>query len=91
MDDFIDQLYWGLNAVFSNGVGYPKTRFLLFGGAQNELQFKDYLRFHQIPTQVWYAAYDQLTALNIENNARIRAGLFGAHTDAETREWLQRF
>ena len=91
MDDFIDQLWWGLNAVFSNGVGYPKTQFLVFGGAKNELQFKDYLRFHQIPTQVWYAAYDQLTALNIDNNARIRAGLFGRSTAAQTQEWLRRF
>ena len=23
MDDFIDRLSWGLNAVFSNGMGYP--------------------------------------------------------------------
>jgi hypothetical protein len=90
MDDFIDQLFWGLNAVFSNGVGYPKTTFLLFGGARNELQFKDYLRVHQIPTQVWFAAYGDLTALNIENNARVRAGLFGPQSESETREWLQR-
>ena len=28
MDDFIDKVAWGLNLVFSNGVGYPKTNWL---------------------------------------------------------------
>ena len=65
MDDFIDKVAWGLNLVFSNGVGYPKTNWLVFGGAQDELAFKDYLRVHQVPTHVWYSAYGDLTALNI--------------------------
>ena len=29
MDDFIDKIAWGLNLVFTNGVGYPKTRWLV--------------------------------------------------------------
>ena len=44
MDDFIDKVAWGLNLVFSNGVGYPRTRWLVLGGAKDELAFKDYLR-----------------------------------------------
>jgi hypothetical protein len=91
MDDFIDKLAWGLNAVFSNGIGYPKTRWLLFGGAKNEQAFKDYLRVHQIRTDVWYAAYPGLTAVNIENDARIRAGLSGEMTPTEASIWLSRF
>jgi hypothetical protein len=91
MDDFIDKLAWGLNAVFSNGIGYPKTRWLLFGGAKNEQAFKDYLRVHQIRTDVWYAAYPGLTAVNIENDARIRAGLSGEMTPTEVASWLSRF
>ena len=62
MDDFIDKVALGLNASFSNGVGYPRTRFLFFDGARREQEFKDYLRRHQIPTQVWYSAYPHLTA-----------------------------
>ena len=75
MDDFIDKVAWGLNLVFSNGIGYPKTRWLVFGGARDELAFKDYLRVHQVPTRVWHSAYGDLTALNIKQNERIRAGL----------------
>jgi hypothetical protein len=90
MDDFIDKLAWGLNAVFSNGVGYPKTRWLIFGGAKNEQAFKDHLRVHQTRTDVWYAAYPALTALNIENNAQIRAGLSGDMSAEEAQTWLSR-
>jgi hypothetical protein len=92
MDDFIDKISFGLNASFSNAVGYPKTRFLFFAGAAaHELDFKDYQRCVQIPTQVWYSAYADLTALNIDNNALIRSGLFGPMARADTEAWLRRF
>lgn len=89
MDDFIDKVAWGLNAFFSNGVGFPKTSWLIFGGAKDEQAFKDYLRIHQIPTQVWYSAYDHLIALNIANNAKIRAGLYSKMNKTEAEEWLR--
>ena len=85
MDDFIDKVAWGLNLVFSNGVDYPRTSWLVRGGARDELAFKDYLRVHQVPTRVWYSAYGRLTALNIQQNERIRAGLRGG--DEST--WVQ--
>jgi len=90
MDEFIDLVAWGLNAVFSNGVGYPKTWLLLFRGAKDERAFKGYLRAHQIPTRVWYTAYPALTAVNIANNARMRAGLSGEMDDDAAAEWLKR-
>ncbi len=76
--------------MFSNGIGFPRTKWLIFEGAKQEQPFKDYLRAHQVPTQVWYSAYPQLTALNIENNARLRAGLHGELSSRETERWLQR-
>ena len=85
MDDFIDKVAWGLNLVFSNGVGYPRTSWLVRGGAHDELAFKDYLRVHQVPTCVWYSAYGRLTALNIQQDERIRAGLRGGGGT----EWVQ--
>jgi hypothetical protein len=88
-DDFIDKVWWGLNLVFSNGVGWPKTVLLIWGGAQDEQAFKYYLRRHQIPTQVWYSAYPDLTAVNIDNNAKIRAGLVGSMSSEEAEQWLR--
>jgi hypothetical protein len=91
MDDFIDKVAWGLNAVFSNGVDYPRTRWLIKDGAKDEQAFKSYIRAHQVPSNVWYTAYPSLTALNIENNARIRAGLSGTMEEDEAAKWLRRF
>jgi len=91
MDDFIDKIAFGVNLSFSSGVGFPKTRFLLFEGARREQEFKDFQRCMQIPTQVWYSAYPQLSTVNIENNALIRSGLFGTLTRPDTEAWLRRF
>ena len=81
---------FGLNASFSNAIGYPKTRFLFWDGARREEEFKDFNRRRQIPTQVWYSAYDQLSTANIDNNALIRSGLFGSMTTSEAQAWLGR-
>ena len=88
MDDFIDKIAWGLNIVFSNGYGYPRARFLILDGARDELAFKDYLRRHQVPTRVWHSPYGQLSAANINNNQRIRAGLHGEGGAEKAEQWL---
>lgn len=89
MNDFIDQVGWVLNSVFGNEVGYPRTRWLFLEGAANEEGFKAFLRGHQIPTQVWYSAYPGLAAVNIDNNAQIRAGLYGTMNAEQAAEWLR--
>jgi hypothetical protein len=89
MSDFIDKVAWGLNASFSNGVGYPKTNWLVMNGATNEQAFKRYIRNHQLPTDFWYSAYENLTALNIKRNAEIRAGLYGPMAAGAAEEWLR--
>jgi len=90
MVDFIDKVAWGLNLIFSNGVGYPRTRWLVHEGARNEERFKDYLGNHQIENQVWYSPYPHLTAVNIANNAAIRDGLRGSMSTRQAKDWLQR-
>jgi len=90
MDDFINKVAWGLNLVFSNGFGYPRTDWLVKGGARRELKFKYFLRRHELPTQVWYKAYPGLTGVDIARNKRIREGLDRAQmTDAEALDWLR--
>jgi hypothetical protein len=83
MDDFINKAGFGLNFVFSNGIGYPKTRWLLAEGCKNEQEFKNFLYRHQFYTQVWYNAHPGLTAADLERNARIRAGLEARALSAE--------
>ena len=90
MDDFINKVAWGLNLVFGNGIGWPRTDWLILGGARHEQPFKYFQRRHQIPTQVWYKAYPGLTLPDLQRNQRIRAGLENpAPTDAELQDWLR--
>ncbi|MGK5115319.1 MULTISPECIES: hypothetical protein [unclassified Geodermatophilus] len=89
MDDFIDKVAWGLNAIFSNGTGYPPTVLLLWRGAREEELFKNYLRNRQALNHVWYSAYEGLTALNVGIDSAIRRGLAQRSlSDEQAREWL---
>lgn len=89
MDDFINKVAFGLNVIFSNGVGYPRTEWLLFKGAKNEQTFKYHLRRHQLPTEVWYNAHAGLTAFDLRRNSVIRQGLEKpALSERQCREWL---
>jgi hypothetical protein len=89
MDDFINKVAWGLNLLFSNGIGYPRTDWLLIGGASDEQKFKYYLFRHQVAVQVWYKAYPGLTAFDLMRNSRLRAGIEQASmSDDEICEWL---
>jgi hypothetical protein len=90
MDDFINKVAWGLNLVFSSGVGWPSTDWLILRGARREKLFKYLQRRHQIPTQVWYKAYPGLTLLDLDRNQRIRQGLqSGGLSDAAVLDWLR--
>ena len=88
MDDFINKAGFGLNALFCNGVGYLKTNWLVLDGCRDEEKYRNFLRRHTVPTQVWYKAYPGATAIDLERNTRIRQGLESPTLDDEhAREW----
>jgi hypothetical protein len=59
-------------------------------GATDEERFKSWTRDHQLPTQLWYSAYPDLTVFNIQQNARICAGLAEKPTTREALlAWLE--
>jgi len=89
MDDFINKVAFGLNLVFSNGIAYPPTDYLVHRGAWREQLFKHFLHRRQVPTDVWYKAYPGLTNADLARNARIRRGLERTGmSDEEIRRWL---
>jgi hypothetical protein len=89
MDDFVNKVGWGLNIMFSNGLGYPRTEWVLQGGAKQEQKFKYYVRRHQMPTAVWYKAYPGLTIFDLARNTRLREGFERpTMTDVEIVDWL---
>jgi hypothetical protein len=90
MDDFINKVAFGLNIVFSNGIGYPTTNWLAFQGAKDEQKFKYYIRRHELPTEVWYDGHSGLTNFDLKRNALIRSGLEPpSMTNADAMQWLQ--
>ncbi len=89
MDDFINKVAWGLNLVFSNGVGYPPTRFLLKDGAKIEGMYKNTLRRNQLASECWYKAYPGLSAVDLARHQKIREGLMRQNpSDSELSAWL---
>jgi hypothetical protein len=92
LGDFIDKAALGLTSIWSNTEEFPKTKFLLFKGARDEERFKAWTRAHQIPTQLWYSAYPDLTVQNILASRKICAELRrGLKKDREIDRWLRRF
>lgn len=92
LGEFIDQASNGLTAVWSNTVGFPRTKWLILGGARDEQRFKYFARKSQAVTRLWYSAYPYLSVTNILNNAEIHRGLVDKTNDEESiRAWLRRF
>ena len=89
LGDFIDQASSGLTAVWSNTVGYPRTKNLLAAGSRDASRFLAWTRHHQLPTQVWYCAHPGLSIVNINSNTEIRRGLTkGGRAEVDATSWL---
>ncbi len=88
MDDFINKAGFGLNAFLCNGIGYIRTNWLVLDGCNDEQKYRNFLRRHTLPTEVWYKAYPGLTAIDLERNTRIREGLESpSMSEEEARTW----
>ncbi len=91
LDDFIDKASTGLTGIWSNTINFPRTWFLLFGGAKDGPRFKADARAYQVYTTVWYSAYPKLTVQSIDANSSIREDMFKSLDVAEIKTWLRRF
>jgi hypothetical protein len=91
LDDFIERASRGLTAIWSNTGGFPRSRWLVGGGAKDGPLFKTYARNNQSETLVWYCAYPSVTLENVNENTAIRNGI-SADPDSEEaqRTWLRR-
>jgi Dyp-type peroxidase family len=90
LGDFVDKASEGLTAIWSNTVGFPRTVGLFEKGAADEQRFKAFARGSQIVTHVWYSAYPTLTVSNINDNTRLRLGLYPEmREEAAAAAWLR--
>ena len=90
LDDFIDKASSGLTAVWSNTLNFPRTQFLLWGGARDGSRFKAVARDSQTVTNAWYSAYWDLTVQGIDNNSSIREDVLNPLDATATKAWLLR-
>ncbi len=91
LGDFIDKSGWGLTGIFSNTENFPTCRYLFWGGAYDEEHFLAWSRYYQVPTQVWYCAYPNLSIKNINTNTFIRHELTRNLTEEQAQNFLNRF
>lgn len=91
LEDFVARVSQGLNVIWSNMQGYPRTWGLFRGGASDGDRLKRWSRRQQVPTPFWYSAYPQLTTHRIRAEAAIRDGIATARTEGAARVWLARF
>ncbi|PKK36764.1 hypothetical protein BWI96_10360 [Siphonobacter sp. SORGH_AS_0500] len=88
LGDFVDRAALGLTLAWSNTNEFPKTKWLVMKGAEDEERFKTWTRKYQIPTQVWFSGYRDLTVKNILRNRSIALGIYKSMSDQELVEWF---
>ena len=91
LEDFIELVHSGVTSIWSNTLGFPRTRWLFTRGAQDSARFRRWARRQQRPAPFWYSAYPSLTVERIRVNAAVRRGIAEARTDAEAADWLACF
>jgi deferrochelatase/peroxidase EfeB len=89
--DFIADAPTGVTAIWSNCVGFPRTRVLFGGGAADRDRLVMWARRQQHPTRFWYSAYPGLTAARVRINAAVRQGFASAETFQDCQDWLSLF
>jgi hypothetical protein len=80
--------HYGVNAIWSNCVGFPQTRRVFRGGARERVRrFIEFGRTFQHTTQVWFGAYPALPAVHINRNTAVREGLVARIRWLGIRRW----
>ena len=62
IDEFAEMILSGLDAIWETAYGYPPD------GARDVPAFKQFLRRHQVPSEVFFSAYPDETVLNMAND-----------------------
>jgi hypothetical protein len=83
MQDFINKLVWGLDALYANTYGYPGA------GMRNIPAFTEYIIGHQFPAQVFYSAYPNETVRNLITDQEIVRALARRPAPEAAARWLE--
>jgi Dyp-type peroxidase family len=92
LEDFITKASAGTTAVWSNTLGFPRTKNLFWQGATDGDRFKRFARRSMVPTPFWYSAYPKLSAEQIRKNILLFDGLCKIRDNSSQAEaWVQLF
>jgi len=91
LDDFIDNAAIELNLVWGPTTGFPRTRWMIYGGANRREEFKRYARSSQFPSLYHHSAYPQLSVDQIEEQIRLRRAIASETNEAEEADLLKLF
>jgi hypothetical protein len=86
--DFVNKQPAPMSAIFCHIMDFPRTKWLVFEGAKDMKGFVSWARKKQIPSQVWYSAYKDLTLKNILASTNVRMGLYGSMDEKKAQKWL---
>lgn len=75
LGEFVTSVAWGMNAIWGNVRGFPRTFYLFADGVKDEQRFKAFARASQFETLFWYRRYPQLSLGAIRRNAELREEL----------------
>lgn len=89
LDDFTLKAAKGLTLAWAHGVGFPKSIFMLWGGAAKGPQFIDWARRSMVPSLAWYNAYPGLSIRNINLNSALRQALVKDTEQNNATNWLE--
>jgi hypothetical protein len=67
IDEFAEMILSGLDAIWETSFGYPPD------GARDLPAFKQFLRDHQVPSEIFFSAYPGETVLNLLYDTACRA------------------
>ena len=88
LDDFTLKAARGVTAAWAHGIGFPRSLFMLLGGAANGPEFIDWARRSMVPTLVWYSAYPGMSVSNINRNTRLRKAIAADKNSENKENWL---
>ncbi len=78
-----------INLTFGFGRGYPRTEWIINGGALDDPNgFIYVVTEKQRPTEFWYGPYRDVSIDNIKINRKIREGLFAHLDERQAQAWL---
>ncbi len=89
LGEFVDRASSGLTGVWSNGVGFPRTRNLVQEGSRDEEAFKSWARRNQVHTEVWWTGVPTSTVQNVRDDIALRRGFAHLGDDEAARAWLE--